>query len=44
MVQIFAVDSSQLIDPYSLWSLWVPLVLLAFIVMAAVFFARIRIR
>lgn len=32
------------IDPSSLWSLWVPIVLLLLIVVAAVYFAQIKIK
>lgn len=34
----------MLIDPLNPWSLWVPLLLLTFILLAAVYFVRISIR
>jgi hypothetical protein len=37
-------NASVLINPLSPWSLWVPLLLLNLIVLAAVYFVRIRIR
>ncbi|WP_277875329.1 hypothetical protein [Alkalinema sp. FACHB-956] len=35
---------ADLIDPHSLWSLWVPLVLLSTIAAAAIYFSRIKLR
>lgn len=41
---LLTLNVSAMTDPLSLWSLWVPLLLLNLIVLAAVYFVRIRIR
>ncbi len=41
---ILAVDPARLISSSSPWSLWVPLLLLGLIAVAAAYFARTRIR
>ena len=43
-LSVLAVVVNSLFDPHSLWSLWVPGVLLLIIVIAAVYFARLSIR
>ncbi|MBD1998704.1 hypothetical protein H6G00_19075 [Leptolyngbya sp. FACHB-541] len=41
---LLMMNASALIEPLRPWSLWVPLLFLNLIVIAAVYFVRIRIR